>query len=141
MPRVPLSTVLIRRYSYHLSTSIATKIQRLRNCVVYITEQEEGQEARDRQRERDQERDLDQPCKRDGGWWIGERKTRHEVARVRGGVDAKYRQGCQVAETAAAPLSTGTSWFSPGGCGRRRRLGGAGQGVQGRVIDRGRKGW
>lgn len=30
-------------------------------------------------------------------------------------MDAKYRQGCQVAETAAAPLSTGTSWFSPGG--------------------------
>lgn len=115
MPIVPLSTVLIRRYSYHLSTSIATKIRRLRNRVVYITEQEEEQEARDRQRERDQERDLDQPCKRDGGWWIGERKTRHEVARVRGGVDAKYRQGCQVAETAAAPLSTGTSWFSPGG--------------------------
>lgn len=34
--------------------------------------------------------------------------------RVRGGVNAKYRQGCQVAETAAAPLSAGTSWFSPG---------------------------
>lgn len=51
-----------------------------------------------------------------GRWLVDrrERKARHEVARVRGGVDAKYRQGCQVAETAAAPLSTGTSWFSPG---------------------------
>lgn len=37
----------------------------------------------------------------------------HEVARARDGVDAKYRRGCQVAETAAAPLSTGTSRFSP----------------------------
>jgi len=40
--------------------SIATKIRRLRSRVVYITEQEEGQqEARDRQRERDEERGLD----------------------------------------------------------------------------------
>jgi len=42
------------------------------------------------------------------------RETRHEVARVRGSVDSKYREGCQVAETAAAPLSAGTSWFSSG---------------------------
>lgn len=74
-------------------------------------------------------------------------RERNEAARVRGGVDAKYRQGCQVAETAAAPLSTGTSWFSPAGC-RRGRQGmnrttwrsGAGS-RQGRVIDRGWKGW
>jgi len=80
------------------------------------------------------------------GWWMIDRReieTRHEVARARGGVDAKYRQGCQVAETAAAPLSIGTSWFSSRkrGCGRREQRGSAGQGTQGRVIDRGRKRW
>jgi len=68
-------------------------------------------------------------------------RDRSEVARVRGGEDAKYRQGCQVAETAAAPLSTGTIWFSLEGCGRRGRQEDAGQGMQGRVIDRGRKRW
>lgn len=30
-------------------------------------------------------------------------------------MDAKYRRGCQVAETAAAPLSTGTGLVQPEG--------------------------
>lgn len=81
----------------------------------------------------------------------------HEVTRVRDGVDAKYRQGCQVAETAAAPLSTGTSTlFSSRERWRGRKIAGDGDGreltgramgcgikreAQGRVIDRGWKGW
>jgi len=65
-------------------------------------------------------------------------------------VDAKYRQGCQVAETAAAPLNTGTSTlFSSRGRERgiSRTTGTAGKGweiereAQGRVIDRRWKGW
>lgn len=47
-------------------------------------------------------------------------------------MEAKYREGCQVAETAAAPLSTGTA--------RAARGGRAKKGWQGRVIDRGWKG-
>ena len=37
-----------------------------------------------------------------------ERERNGEMSLVGNGMDAKYRQGCQVAETAAAPLSTGT---------------------------------
>ena len=46
-----------------------------------------------------------------GGEGEGERakeKRGEEMPLVGNGMDAKYRQGCQVAETAAAPLSTGT---------------------------------
>lgn len=50
-------------------------------------------------------------------------------------MDAKYRQGCQVAETDAAPLSTGTSWFSPAVEGKGAAGGGNGEGAQ----DRGSK--
>lgn len=34
-------------------------------------------------------------------------------------MEAKYREGCQVAETAAAPLSTGTARAARGGRERR----------------------
>lgn len=64
--------------------------------------------------------------------------------KVRDNVDAKYRRGCQVAET-AAPLSTGTDWFSLESWGRvvgnvreqNRRRRSSGPRGQGRVIDRG----
>jgi len=87
---------------------------------------------------------------------MGEREERggDESRSSESGVDAKYRRSCQVAETAAAPLTTGTSRFSPVGRRRRderregegRESGGEGAtgsdaGKQGRVIDRGWKGW
>lgn len=51
-------------------------------------------------------------------------------------MDAKYRQGCQVAETAAAPLSVLGRVSSA-----RRGWERGAEGRQGRVIDRGWKGW
>lgn len=65
-----------------------------------------------------------------------ERSRRCDYIRWGNGMDAKYRQGCQVAETAAAPLSVLGRVSSA-----RREWERGAEGRQGRVIDRGWKGW
>jgi len=76
----------------------------------------ETTQRKEKEKERDYQLEKNDRPERKGET---EGETSRKVARVRGGVDAKYRRGCQVAETAAAPLSTGTSRFSPVGRGHR----------------------
>lgn len=121
--RVPLSRALIRRCSNHLRKFDACAI------ALFISSNKRKDKRCEMDREKGMKREasvikhargtVDNGSEREKE---RERDTRHEVARVRGSVDAKYRQGCQVAETAAAPLSTGTSWFSSGGRGGLRAV-------------------